>query len=1361
MNNLANQQANNVVPEAFGTAIPSNPADLLKFIQLQKQQQKLQSNQTSNESQDIAQERLKKQDHEREKYELVAMGQEDVLSENLAIIFKEYDQERFRAKIRQDIEKRKAQEIAERQAKQKAAEERRAAVVERIRRQKELEEQRKREAELALLKIEEEKLRKIRMEEERFKANQEQMMIEDQISMFVEQEYREYLEKKLWQQREKQRLLEWEKQQREKDALEEEARKLRMKELEEKKKKLELLRQQQQQKQNNNNNNAEKEQREKMNKQMKIQNRAKFVSKKIAENNNNLNNEQVIDVVDHNSSTSQINHLLSSVLPPVNNNKEESRSPRRVDENNDNSLRTPAPAVLTKHKSVRALDAIIFQSPPTKDQPSSSSTSTVNLHTNPSMHGKSSMRLQGGLEAHFQNPELMAEIQNFSKDIEKSDNEPSLKQMQNEMMVKKRALRIEQRQKLMHQIDENHESSHTDGAAVSLTTMMNDNTKQQLFLLNEKMTIVEKRLQEIQQIQQDAKTKQLTGTTTETMTEAPSILTSPVARLSKQPSLRHPPPSSSHQLLNQSSLEEKKTANLMQGGIAITSRPPSAGQRSSNRESGAVNNNSDLFKKCETCIRNANKHLMQASEVITVPLTSPSHSALTKAVQSTEEHIHHLTSLSLEILSLNQQFSNAPNKTSGDFDPLGYREKLPQTNDKITSTLPKLQDKLKALQKTLSETNLSPRPTSSGSQRRPVKIYSRTNSASNNNPPSAITSPSPRLSESKTAGVITEVAKNSISENKLMSSFSEPSIPISHAEMKKSPRPHDAPEAVHSVTKETLNDDLKIVTGTEESKKSEKSKDEEEEEAGEDPSKLPGWEECIYTSMFSAAHHAAFFGYVEVLSFLCKYFDCFIMDKKGRTPLFYAALNNRLDCVALLLALDPQWIDVGDEKGDTTLHAATISNSLQVLAFLLSCEIHPDIANYSGLTPSHLAKSKESLQLLNNAGAQLYCVDNLSRTPLWYSCYDGRSTECIEYLCNKTPTEFLLWKDQDGETCLHTASSKGYSQCIDIVCQYIFNIDDLNIINNKKYTAAHLANNANVLRILYENGANLWIMDENKGRMPLFIASFFGRIDCVAFLLELAGNPSTGSSTKMIKSLTSPIDSVGKKNGISNALSSSSLSLSTAASSTGSGLFSPTRSSAINVIDNIRAKDKAGDTALHVAALCGHLPVVHLLLFYLSNQERNKQSLAPSDLAYKANHQQIGQFLEKIEALKTMPSSKYEEIFGTNDFHYFASVILYYTSRWGIAYDVTYQSYYYIDYITNVSQWERPDLLDLPLKAEKNYQKASELLLKFYGQYNPLKVTEIPAILAQYQGNYTNLFITLANKYQIQDLSLFAGVSFD
>jgi uncharacterized protein YecE (DUF72 family) len=53
------------------------------------------------------------------------------------------------------------------------------------------------------------------------------------------------------------------------------------------------------------------------------------------------------------------------------------------------------------------------------------------------------------------------------------------------------------------------------------------------------------------------------------------------------------------------------------------------------------------------------------------------------------------------------------------------------------------------------------------------------------------------------------------------------------------------------------------------------------------------------------------------------------------------------------------------------------------------------------------------------------------------------------------------------------------------------------------------------------------------------------------------------------------------------------------------------------------------------------------------------------------------------------------------------------------------------------------------------------VLHRFYSQYNPERLGSMNDILAAYRGRYTELFISLANKYNVQDLSMFAGVDLE
>lgn len=386
---------------------------------------------------------------------------------------------------------------------------------------------------------------------------------------------------------------------------------------------------------------------------------------------------------------------------------------------------------------------------------------------------------------------------------------------------------------------------------------------------------------------------------------------------------------------------------------------------------------------------------------------------------------------------------------------------------------------------------------------------------------------------------------------------------------------------------------------------------------------------------------------------------------------------------------------MGDSRGDTCIHAAAISNNSEALGFLVSCEANPNIANIEGLTPAHLAKNTAALMTLHEAGACLYCIDTHSRMALWYACKEGRVTS-VKTLCAIIPKEYISFPDCDGNTALHIAAGSGHTLVVEILCQCITSRSDFYLVNKKGYTAAHVANNCDVLKKLYEYGVDLWVADA-KQRYPLFMSCFFGKADCVSFLIEL---------------------------GVSRDYSL------------------------------ICQKDFQGDTALHVACLCGHVQCASLLLCVLPG-EPNHKGLYPHELAAKAGHLQLSNYVYHVDSLKAQDVSPYD-IFQCT-FSQLSSVTLYYGSRWTKLYDDSNNCLYYFDRVLGTSQWDRPQSYDENLRDEETTDRVRNILVDFYFQYDPSNLTQINEILHLYQAKYAELFIQLANKYDVQDLSVFLG----
>lgn len=294
-----------------------------------------------------------------------------------------------------------------------------------------------------------------------------------------------------------------------------------------------------------------------------------------------------------------------------------------------------------------------------------------------------------------------------------------------------------------------------------------------------------------------------------------------------------------------------------------------------------------------------------------------------------------------------------------------------------------------------------------------------------------------------------------------------------------------------------------------------------------------------------------------------------------------------------------------------------------------------------------------------------------------------------------------MWGDLEGNSCLHVAASNGHAACVEKICQWAQGIEDLCVVNKKGFTAAHVASSADALKALYENGADLWIPDP-KNRYPLFILSFFGRMDCVAFVVEMS------VTTKRV--------------------------------------------------DRSRNKDVQGDTALHAACLCGHAQCVQLLLYHLQN-DPNSQGLRPHQLAERAGHGHIAALVLHVQEQLTQGFSP-EAVFGCS-FEHFAAVLLYYGCRWTKMYDPDSDSVYFYDRATFASQWDRPATFDESPKDEAKGDIARNLLKKLFHQYDAARLVGINDILSSHKGRLTDLFISLANQYQVEDLSMFAGIDLD
>eukprot|EP00730_Choanoeca_flexa_P002486 TRINITY_DN11067_c0_g1_i3.p1 TRINITY_DN11067_c0_g1~~TRINITY_DN11067_c0_g1_i3.p1 ORF type:complete len:1163 (+),score=245.02 TRINITY_DN11067_c0_g1_i3:231-3719(+) len=127
-------------------------------------------------------------------------------------------------------------------------------------------------------------------------------------------------------------------------------------------------------------------------------------------------------------------------------------------------------------------------------------------------------------------------------------------------------------------------------------------------------------------------------------------------------------------------------------------------------------------------------------------------------------------------------------------------------------------------------------------------------------------------------------------------------------------------------------------------------------------------------------------------------------DREGRTPLHYAVSMGSQPCSEALLANDPAGINLQDSKGRSPLHLAISDiNPAGIVDDLLGCHC-----------------------------VDVNCVDSRMTTPLHWAAVCNRPDICKLLVQHGADPSF---RDVNGMTALHYATTKGYQQCAALLRQ--------------------------------------------------------------------------------------------------------------------------------------------------------------------------------------------------------------------------------------------------------------------------------------------------------------------------------------
>uniref|UniRef100_A0A8C8DLN3 Inversin n=1 Tax=Oryzias sinensis TaxID=183150 RepID=A0A8C8DLN3_9TELE len=333
-------------------------------------------------------------------------------------------------------------------------------------------------------------------------------------------------------------------------------------------------------------------------------------------------------------------------------------------------------------------------------------------------------------------------------------------------------------------------------------------------------------------------------------------------------------------------------------------------------------------------------------------------------------------------------------------------------------------------------------------------------------------------------------------------------------------------------------------------------------------------------------------------------------DQFGRTPLMYCVLADRLDCAEILLKAGAS-VNKTDHSQRSALHLAAQKGNVRFLKLLLSRRANWLQKDLEGMTPLHLAtrhpspkalalllkhigpgevdtqdKNKqtalhwsafynrpEHVRLLIKHDSNIGIPDSEGKIPLHWAAHsqEASATQTVRCILEAAPTESLLnWQDYEGRTPLHFAVADGNQAVVEVLTSYEgCNVTAYDNLFRTPLHWAALLGHAKIVHLLLERNKSGTIPSDSQGATPLHYGAQSNNAETVGVFLS---HPSVKDEPDL-EGRTAFMWASGK----------------------GSDDVICTMLEHNPLID-INMADKYGGTALHAAALSGHVSTVQLLL---------------------------------------------------------------------------------------------------------------------------------------------------------------------
>jgi ankyrin repeat protein len=416
---------------------------------------------------------------------------------------------------------------------------------------------------------------------------------------------------------------------------------------------------------------------------------------------------------------------------------------------------------------------------------------------------------------------------------------------------------------------------------------------------------------------------------------------------------------------------------------------------------------------------------------------------------------------------------------------------------------------------------------------------------------------------------------------------------------------------------------------------------------------------------------AAEYGYFDIVKLLIeKGAQVNTTNKFGKTPLHKAACMHNRNTVEHLINNDAN-PNVQDNEGLTVLQEAVLMGQLEVVKCLIEKDVDIDLVNRAERTALHFAVLKgfeDIVEYLVTAGINVTATDDDGKTALVIAEERKQGKKIIEFLRNteknikrlspKSTEELSLHelakngdvekiyellkivdietRNKDNNTILHIASYYGHESLVKYLLDRGANTDATNKINRIPLHLASQRGHVKVVKHLLDKDHKSTARDK-WGLTPLHRAAYKGHKEVVTLLLDAGSSPSSQDYRNQ-----TPLHGAANQghNDLIDLLISKGANVEAVCDDKKTCLHEAAKNGKTeavrhlvkffkNIINNATTE---GETALHIAAKYGYLPVVQELVAAKADVNiTNNSKKTALDLAVKYSKTEIVKFLQNYK----------------------------------------------------------------------------------------------------------------------------------